>query len=105
MSRVHVYIFFLFLGDKFLLRWYRGYLITATEGGRMGGARGGGGGGSKESKTLTIYDMQNQFIGNDEFFVSVLIYCTCYSLFIHTHTHSLSLSLSLQLTRPHLTHV
>ena len=48
-----------------MVRWYRGYLITASEGSRVGVARGGhlGKGGSKESKTLAIYDIQNQFVG------------------------------------------
>jgi hypothetical protein len=54
-----------FEGDKFLVRWYRGYLITASEGAVRGGAIRGvapGKGPSRESKSLTIYDMQNQFV-------------------------------------------
>ena len=56
------------IGDKFLVRWYRGYLITASEGSRVGGGRGAhpGKGGSRESKTLAIYDIQNQFVGELE---------------------------------------
>ncbi len=55
------------LGEKFLIRWFRGYLISVSKGGRGGGARGGSlaaaSGGSGESMTLTIYDIQNQFLG------------------------------------------
>ena len=54
-------------GEKFLIRWYRGYLISVSKGGRGGGARGAAlassSGGSTESMTLTIYDIQNQFLG------------------------------------------
>ncbi len=63
-----------FLGEKFLIRWYRGYLISVSKGGRGGGARGGAlaaaAGGSGESMTLTIYDIQNQFLGE-------CMYCVC----------------------------
>ena len=54
-------------GDKFLLRWYRGYLISVSYGGRGGGARtssiASGQGGVRETMTLSIYDIQNQFVG------------------------------------------
>ena len=54
-------------GDKFLLRWYRGYLISVSYGGRGGGARSSsiasGKGGVRETMTLSIYDIQNQFVG------------------------------------------
>ena len=54
-------------GEKFLIRWYRGYLISVSKGGRVGGGRGAAlsssSGGSGESMTLTIYDIQNQFLG------------------------------------------
>ena len=62
-----LYFMFCSLGEKFLIRWYRGYLISVSKGGRGGGARGGAlaaaAGGSGESMTLTIYDIQNQFLG------------------------------------------
>ena len=51
-------------GEKFLIRWFRGYLISVTVGGRVGGrASLTGQSGSSDAMTLTIYDITNQFIG------------------------------------------
>ena len=53
-------------GDKFFIRWYRGYLISVAYGGRGSGARAAAlaaQGGARESMTLSIYDIQNQFVG------------------------------------------
>ncbi|XP_064382449.1 vacuolar protein sorting-associated protein 11 homolog [Halichondria panicea] len=66
-----------FEGEKFLIRWFRGYLISVSKGGRGGGARGGSlaaaSGGSGESMTLTIYDIQNQFLAYQTTFSSRVI--------------------------------
>ena len=57
----------LLTGEKFLVRWYRGYLISVAYGGRVSGARSAavasGQGGARENMTLYIYDIQNQFVG------------------------------------------
>ena len=54
-------------GEKFLIRWYRGYLIAVSKGGRVVGGRAAvltsSQGGVSEPMTLTIYDIQNQFVG------------------------------------------
>ena len=54
-------------GEKFLTRWYRGYLISVSFGGRVVGSRAStlstSQGGPNETMTLTIYDIQNQFVG------------------------------------------
>ena len=67
----------LFVGDKFLLRWYRGYLISVVLGGRVGGGRGtsigSGSSGSSDSMTLSIYDIQNQFVAYQTTFSSRVI--------------------------------
>lgn len=67
-----------FEGEKFLIQWYRGYLISVSKGGgRGGGARGAAlassSGGSTESMTLTIYDIQNQFLAYQTTFSSRVI--------------------------------
>lgn len=61
-----VCVFFpLSVGEKFLIRWYRGYLISVTVGGRVGGraSLSASQSGSSDAMTLTIYDITNQFIG------------------------------------------
>ena len=50
-------------GEKFLLQWFRGYLISVIYGGRGGAARGGAKPGARDVMTLSIYDIQNQFVG------------------------------------------
>ena len=52
-------------GEKFLIRWFRGYLISVTVGGRVGGraSLSASQSGSSDAMTLTIYDITNQFIG------------------------------------------
>ena len=53
------------VGEKFLIRWFRGYLISVTVGGRVGGrvSLSSSQGGTSDAMTLTIYDITNQFIG------------------------------------------
>lgn len=53
------------VGEKFLIRWFRGYLISVTVGGRVGGrvSLSSSQSGSSDAMTLTIYDITNQFIG------------------------------------------
>ena len=51
-----------FVGEKVLVHWFRGYLITVTSGGR-GSSRGVAKPGAKDAMTLSIYDIQNQFVG------------------------------------------
>ena len=80
LSRYHTYMYsyiimylphtppsHLHAGEKFLLRWYRGYLISVSFGGRGSGARtaavASGQVGTRETMTLSIYDIQNQFVG------------------------------------------
>ncbi len=45
-----------FSGDKSLVRWYRGYLIIVCEPSKTGGRPFAG------ARTLSIYDIQNQFV-------------------------------------------
>jgi hypothetical protein len=54
---------FAFEGEKVLLRWYRGYLISVVYGARGSSARVVAKGGAKDVMTLSIYDIQNQFVG------------------------------------------
>ena len=69
VSTLYVLVYFiylvLFLGEKFLIRWFRGYLISVTVGGRVGGraSLSANQSGSSDAMTLTIYDITNQFIG------------------------------------------
>ena len=51
------------VGEKVLVQWFRGYLISVIFGGRGGVARGVAKHGSKDVMTLSIYDIQNQFVG------------------------------------------
>ena len=55
----------MYVGEKFLIRWFRGYLISVTVGGRVGGrvSLSSSQSGSSDAMTLTIYDITNQFIG------------------------------------------
>lgn len=59
-----------------LVQWFRGYLISVVYGGRGGGARGGARGGAKPAgkdvMTLSIYDIQNQFVGEGNILSSLL---------------------------------
>jgi len=68
---------FAFEGEKFLLRWYRGYLISVSFGGRGSGARtaavASGQVGTRETMTLSIYDIQNQFVAYQTTFTSRVI--------------------------------
>lgn len=57
------------IGEKFLARWYRGYLIAVSLGGRVVGGRAAltsSQSSASETMTLTIYDIQNQFVGKEE---------------------------------------
>ena len=59
-----MYMFVYSTGEKSLLRWYRGYLITASIGYRSGArATHSAAGWSAETRTLTVYDIQNQLVG------------------------------------------
>lgn len=64
---MRLFVLSLFSGEKFLIRWYRGYLISVTLGGRVGGGRAAALASSQrgpnETMTLSIYDIQNQFVG------------------------------------------
>ena len=50
-----------------MTRWYRGYLISVVRGGRVVGGRAAALTSSQssanETMTLSIYDIQNQFVG------------------------------------------
>lgn len=46
-----------------LLRWYRGYLISVVYGARGSSARAAAKAGAKDMMTVSIYDIQNQFVG------------------------------------------
>lgn len=84
-------------GEKFLVRWFRGYLISVTFGGRVGGGRAAAltssQSGTSENMTLTIYDIQNQFVGKVP------------STLPDLDNLYTSLSLPVQHTRPRLTAV
>ena len=56
------FIFFAVSGEKSLLRWYRGYLITASVGVRGGVSRLTSSS-TPETRTLMVYDIQNQLVG------------------------------------------
>ena len=56
------------LGEKSLIRWYRGYLIVVYDVTR-GVSRMGSN--SKGGAMLSIYDIQNQFVGKS--FVSIYV--------------------------------
>lgn len=64
------------IGEKVLVQWFRGYLISVVYGGRGGGARSGSRGGAKPAgkdvMTLFIYDIQNQFVGERDILSSLL---------------------------------
>lgn len=74
-SRLSLYLWLIILfpspiGDKFLTRWYRGYLISVSLGGRVVGGRAAAlasSQGTNETMTLSIYDIQNQFVGKGIF--------------------------------------
>ena len=51
------------VGEKVVVRWLRGYLISVIYGGRGGAARSAAKPGSKDIVTLSVYDIQNQFVG------------------------------------------
>ncbi len=46
-------------GEKVLLRWYRGYLVSVV----YGSARASAKAAARDVMTLSIYDIQNQFVG------------------------------------------
>ena len=50
-------------GEKVLLRWYRGYLISVVYGARGSSARAAAKSGAKDVMTVSVYDIQNQFVG------------------------------------------
>ncbi|CAI8032330.1 Vacuolar protein sorting-associated protein 11 homolog [Geodia barretti] len=53
---------FAFEGEKVLLRWYRGYLISVVYGARGSSARAAAKSGAKDVMTVSVYDIQNQFV-------------------------------------------
>ena len=72
------FILISFAGDKSLVRWYRGYLIVVCEPSKTAGRPFAG------ARSLSIYDIQNQFIAYQGRFDDLItdILCEWGSLFV-----------------------
>ena len=58
-----------------MLRWHRGYLISVVFGARGSSTRATAKAGAKDAMTISIYDIQNQFVGES----SILKYTKQYT--------------------------
>ena len=77
----HVMLCHVMSGEKVLVRWFRGYLISVIYGSRGGSARAVAAKQTgKDIMTISIYDIQNQFVGEDRLLSDLLgglLRCVC----------------------------